>query len=316
VLDPARLERRLFNPRPARAPNVYPLDPLIANTFLTTSQTGSPGVVFILSNTPETSSLIFRSFTVKVFPEANVRIGRKVSERPIAVIEIVDPTKVRICSYLISEMASALERKPSALSTSHQVLQHIESWRESLETVHDLTPEEAIGLWGELDVLERLGASDLVVDRWHGPEAATFDFAGNRVTLEVKTSLKGHEHDFWAEQLVPPGKSELYVGSLHITTDHASGDTITDKVSRIASRIRTPEGFYKKLMRLGMDPGKPREERFSLASLRVYDGSVVPLARADSPAVSRVRFHSNLEMVRPLPKTRASTVLRRLAHGP
>lgn len=113
------------------------------------------------------------------------------------------------------------------------------SWRAALARARgELDEQRAIGLFGELSVLEQLARRDPMVAlaSWKGPEQNRHDFA-IRNALEVKTftgtgapavTIHG------LRQLDPPMSGRLHLVAFRVT-ESASGSTLTQLVDRIAS---------------------------------------------------------------------------------
>jgi hypothetical protein len=312
-MDPQAVETRLRRRRPGARRGVFPLERLVSNAFLSATERSTPCVIFVLADHPAPLALSLNALRLTVYPSAKVSLRGRVTESAIAAIEFTEPPKLRLGAFLLAEMTAELEASPKALSTSRQVLDHLEAWRKAFELIHELSPQEVTGLWGELEVLSLMGPSDAAVECWHGPEAAVFDFSGNGRSVEVKTSTRGHEHDFALEQLIAPGATELFVASLWIREDRATGETLTEKADRVAAKLSSRGQFDRKLMSLGLDPTEPRRERYSLRDLLLYPGSAVPTALSDDPAVSKVRFRSNLIGIAAVPDRKAMKILRLLA---
>ena len=69
----------------------------------------------------------------------------------------------------------------------------LREWEQLLARLALLTPEEQIGLWGELWMLRRLGATygEGVLSAWVGPQGEAHDFRVGNVEFEVKATRNG-----------------------------------------------------------------------------------------------------------------------------
>ena len=311
-MDPRRIELLLAGARPSSDPTVFPLRRLVANAFISAVARGAPAVVFVLSDSPGPLELNLEAFKLRVYPAARLSVNRRVRVAPIAVVELPDSSRWRLCSYLMSEMVDKLESDPKALETSRSIQDHIDDWRRSLAAIRGLSAQEVVGLWGELEILSRLPIPDRGVERWHGPEAGTFDFGGNHVLVEAKTSTVGHSHIFSWDQVRPPGTAELWVASLRIRDDPATGATVTEMADRVGAKMSSRALLNHKLMRLGLDPTAVREERYSLEDAKLVAAVDVPSVRSADPGVSSVRFTADLSGARAVTKAEERRILRRL----
>jgi hypothetical protein len=103
-----------------------------------------------------------------------------------------------------------------------------------------LSDELIVGLWGELEVLERMlrhrGPSS--IGCWHGWHADRHDFRANNTELEVKTTRGANpEHLINGfHQLVPSDGYELFLLSIQVMRNER-GLTLGERVRRIADLV-------------------------------------------------------------------------------
>ena len=311
-MDPRRVERLVAGAHSSPRAGIFVLSRFIGNSYLSLSGAGRPCVVFVLRDAPRADHRVMKAIETTVHPTALISTRGRVKRAAIAVVELADPARLKLFCLLLSDFAEALSRQADSFHTASQVADKIDFWREAFQGVRPLTPNEEIGLWGELELLERIGLTDFAIESWHGPEASKFDYAGNRVSLEVKTSVRPHIHEFGLEQLIAPGTSALYVASICVREDFATGTSVSEKADLIAGRLKAPGAFRRKLGMLGLDPGAVQVRRFSVDSLLVVEGAEVPTVRDADPEVSQVRFTSDISGVKPLPARSVARVLRAL----
>jgi hypothetical protein len=315
-VDPARIEELLARSIPSARAGTLVLSRFVGNAYFSVSKSNKPCVVFILDDDPQPNRRVLRAIEVTIHSSASVSIRGKTRRAAIAVVELADLDRLKLYCLLLSDLADGLTDSAVSFVTAQQVLDKIDSWREAFQGGKDLTPNEEVGLWGELEVLERIGLSDAALRSWHGPEASKFDFAANGINLEVKTSFRPHVHEFSQEQLVPPGISELYVASLRIRDDYATGESLSEKADRIASRFRAPGPFRRKLAAAGLDPSVRLSRQFALVELRLVEGARVPTVREIDPGVTSIKFTSDLAGVSSIRQTRIRHVFRVLGTPP
>jgi hypothetical protein len=100
-----------------------------------------------------------------------------------------------------------------------------------------MTIKQLAGLYGELQVLERLlQHSATALDRWRGPLGEPHDFVSPTLDLEVKTTLSDEDdvvHIHGLEQLSAPAGGELRLAHLRVESPSADGDSLGDVIDRL-----------------------------------------------------------------------------------
>lgn len=142
------------------------------------------------------------------------------------------------------------------LDPMRAVAQTLQQWREVLAARTRPSPEQEVGLVGELLVLEALqsiaGASALTA--WRGAANEEHDFGLDHMDVEVKTtSTERRTH--WissATQLQRTQDRPLTLVSIQITRGGKSGRTLPAIIGALRNSLDL-ESFNKKLSRVGWD---------------------------------------------------------------
>lgn len=123
-----------------------------------------------------------------------------------------------------------------------------------------LTRDSALGLIGELWFLIRWAGMSAALTTWVGPERNLHDFAGEIVSVEVKTSQStsrnGPVHRINSlQQLTPLQEGTLYLFSIVIVPDPGAGNTLSRLIQigleALANDPSHQELFRQKLARVG-----------------------------------------------------------------
>ena len=151
--------------------------------------------------------------------------------------------------------------------------------------------ERALGLYGELVMLERLASAlgiARAVDVWAGPERGLHDFEAGAFAIEVKASQGTAVRIGSLDQLDPSGLRQLALCRVIVVPDPA-GATLADVVARVRAAAGSVgpavrAGLDRRLLMSGyIDHGEREEPLESLSIVRVEAYEV----RGDFPRVTR-----------------------------
>lgn len=160
------------------------------------------------------------------------------------------------------------------------------AWQTCLKLRKDgFTRESALGLYGELTILERLASTVGIaraVDVWTGPERGLHDFEAGTLAVEVKTSqgVAGPVRIGSLEQLDPSGLKQLALCRVVVVPDGSGRDLAAlVKRTRAAASDAGPSArraLDQRLLMSGyIEPG-PRDapfESLSVLGIEAYDVS-------------------------------------------
>ena len=290
-------------------PGTYSLTPVLGNLHVSRLPKGEASLVLSLEAHPGQRVVEFGALRLEIHPEADLRLGRKTETSAIGVLTCSDDGFFHQFLILASDMCATLAMDARALCSAGRFTSFVDDWADVFARVRPMTSEEETGLWGELEVLIRLPRSTGALEAWHGPEAAPFDFAGDRVYLEVKTSLVGHKHHFGLEQVSPPSDaSRVFLASLRVADDPAAGLSLDEQVERVRARHGFDVALDRKLAKLRYRPGASNM-RLSLGECRFIDGALIPRPRQIDKGVSGVHFVADVDRLAVLGTAQVKSLL-------
>jgi hypothetical protein len=172
---------------------------------------------------------------------------------------VFDARRMHYAAYQLIEAILALMRNASTFS--HAVMTSIADMKDLLANRGRLSPEEVVGLWGELLVLEHVinrFDGETAIETWLGPAAGEHDFSFDAFEVEVKTTRgEARRHLIGSEsQLEISPERPLFFLSLQVTLAGAAhaGRTLPQIVSDVGANLLKSEArFNAALGRLGYD---------------------------------------------------------------
>lgn len=201
-------------------------------------------------------------------------------------------------SAVVVEILEALDGdKGSMASTLNSIF---DRWRWFWKVAPDaLSPEVAIGLFGELWFLEYwlapLDATVLLA--WTGPDGDRHDFKWPAASVEIKATRVGSDgpakHRISRlDQLEDPDQGVLYLFSLRVMVDGIGGNSLNQSVRRLRERlVDTPEllaTFDERIGLLGYNPAHARhyDTRLRVVGEELYrvEGEFPRLMKSTFPA--------------------------------
>lgn len=169
--------------------------------------------------------------------------------RPYLDLACADPTLDQSFAWLGEEVLrriAAGENSPSAVLTA------LSDMRELLVGGRNMSEEEAIGLVGELEVLERLltAHGPTALGWWRGPEGARHDFVGpaGRVEVKATTALDSGAitlHGLWQADAAG---TALVVAQVEAGP---AGATLPARIARVAELCGDERGLIRLLAGTG-----------------------------------------------------------------
>lgn len=309
-LDPASIRSR-FNRLPTpRAENSFSAETLRHNVNLGVDASNRACILFELEETAEDQSWRFGGIELNRFANARIASGRTHRTGPVLVAACQDFENLWRFAVLAAELDEILKAEPHAFDTTSDIREHIAEWARFFSRTN-LDVKEALGLWGELEVLLCLGASKRSVECWHGPEAESIDFFGNGVGIEVKTAVDRPVHWFSLDQTRDASR-KVFVASVLVREDPVAGLDLDSKVAQIRRSVRGLLDFDRKLLKAGYAPGAASEYRFRCSSVSLLPANSVPRPRRIDDGVCEIRFSSDLSEVPRLSPARAAAEAARL----
>ena len=181
----------------------------------------------------------------------------------------------RLRPTFLSLVGEMLERSNSSgRPCVDEIVAVLDAWRAALaRSQKELNRSRAIGLFGELSVLERMAQQDpaRAMRAWVGPAGAIHDFHLTN-SLEVKTYVSSNSpkvtiHNI--DQLDPPQLGTLHLVAIRIE-ESPTGETLLDLVKRL---VLHGVAQFSVAERLGVDEDviSERQWRFAVQETRLYE---------------------------------------------
>lgn len=253
-------------------------------------------------------------FTLTSAPRVAFTHEARQWEQPAAILECTDERLGDVFLVLVADIARRLPEATSGISWQ-KVLAFVEEWQALLSRRKVLSPEEQLGLWGELWVIRKSEHPGRLVAAWRGPFGEPVDFLYDGLSLEVKASRRAHVHHVSRSQVEEPtGGYESFLISLWLGTDPARGVSLKELADQVLQRVDDPSAFLRTLARVGYSPLDHNEyaERFVLLEpaswFRVDD---VPRVRAVDDGISNLRYVVTLDLNKSLDEARTVELWRR-----
>lgn len=236
-------------------------------------------------------------------------------ESNAAVVECANEDLVETFRVLAMDVSRRLDAR-TLRPTPQEVSQALARWEELLRAKRMLSRDEEIGLWGELWLLLQLPDPNLAVAGWRGPDAEWVDFVGGGVGIECKASRRRLEHFVSQEQVTRPwGDLAVYLLSMWVDFDAASGQSLNDLISAMDHRLSDRRDFEERLLGTGYSRADAHRYKLRLRLLEpplVVPAGAVPRVLTADPGVSHIRFMASLEEKKALSASAGLAVMMRL----
>jgi hypothetical protein len=279
--------------RPAD-PNALRMVPLLSNAWIGIFGTGAPAVFFALTpRQPETRRTVTLGIEIIISERFEI-VGAtsRRSSRSGYAIALRDLGLIETFAAVIAHLASRLSADPRAYETELAVDRYFADWIRFF-SFQALSQERAIGLWGELYVLSSLPNVERGVACWVGPYGQMFDFMGNGLSLEVKTSLRTAVASFSLAQI--EGRDEGHTVLVRVLRDDVGGGSLDELVGDVRSQLKDPIQFDATLVRTGYRAGANAEMRLTAEDLRAVPNVKIPRPRITDPRIKAVRYELDID---------------------
>jgi len=186
----------------------------------------------------------------------------------------------------------------------------------------DISREKAIGMWGEIYFLLN-SDNEKMFDSWKGPEDYEFDFAAEKIAMDVKTTTSElRKHRVRHQQVQPRKDIETFIYSLKIKHSYSGGKSVDDLVDSMCNKLgKRALEFRVKLRRLGYVCRGAHSECIKKYSLResaegyysVLDLPNIPIDQIPE-AIQRLEFDIVLTNIAKINEAKISYILNNLAN--
>ena len=240
--------------------------------------------------------------------DGEVTIRKRVLNFDRVASEVVDVVCVRpdrfadfdeLCGLLLPELVDG--ERPAT-----QLVESMDKWRQLLRerAKQGLSPEERLGLFGELAVLERLVALGLEdVTCWHGPLNSIHDFVlpGGYVEVKSKAGRPTVRIHGASQTASDPAGSPGFLAVVDIEESATVGVKISELVDQLAAYF-DPDGFTDRLSAARWRPTEEPDLRYRVERIAYHDVRRLPSIEIQGEAdrISSVSYDLD---VRGLPET-------------
>jgi hypothetical protein len=165
------------------------------------------------------------------------------------------------------------------------------------------------GIWAELFLIRKSTDPRVVAAAWHRGAEEHFDFAAGPQRIEVKSSgNRRREHHFSLPQLTSSGPSRIVIASMFVERAGGGvslgtlfGETRQLLLGDLSLTVQFDASFYSAI---GAGWNDAMDEAFdwelAQESLAFFEAGLVPKVEGIPPAVSDVRFRSDLSGLVPM----------------
>ncbi len=290
-----RIFRRIARPKHADALRMVRL---AANAWIGVFGSGAPAIFFELEPRESgTARSLARGLELIVSSRFELvgPVYRNTRTRSGYAVALRDTALIDIFAAVAAHVAARLRVLPAAFSTQGDVERYLAEWIEFFSR-QSLSYERAIGLWGELYVLSVLANVDRGVACWVGPYGQMFDFMGNGVSLEVKTSLRTAVASFSLGQT--RDRDDGHAVFLRVLKDDMNGKSLDALVGGIRRKLRDPVEFEAALVRAGYRGGANADIVLTAEDLRAVPNSKIPRPIVSDHRIRSVRYEVDVDALK------------------
>lgn len=291
VLDArAILEMLRGIPRPSDRESLNIL-PLVGNAWLGLFGSGAPALFFELTigeaGTSRTLARGIELIASSRFEILNSGGSIRKGTRSGYAVALREPALVEVFAAVAAHAASCLSTSPSTFARREDVDRYFSEWIDFF-TSQTLSSEQIIGLWGELYVLSSLPDVERGVVCWVGPHRQMFDFMGNGVSLEVKTSLGTSVASFSLGQI--EGRDEGHSVFVRVLKDDRQGRSVDELIAGICGKLMSTVQFDATLVRTRYHRGANGDLRLTAEDVRAIPNVKVPRPIVKDSRIRTVRY--------------------------
>lgn len=259
--------------------------------FVARTRAGNSAWVVPLENAPETSGRRAGGFVLAPLSDVAFEFEGKRWNSAAAIWESTESDLLDAFLVLIGDAAQSLGPSPSWKT----IVEYVDQWQSLLARRPALTPEQQLGLWAELSIVDRSSRPEVLVSGWRGPEGDPVDFFVDEVGLEIKASRRRHAHHVSQSQADNPvGARESFTLSVWAGSDPVSGTSVVDLVERVFARVVDKPQLLRKLAKVGFslaDQETYRSTKFvELEPFVLFRTDDIPRVHEVDPAISELRY--------------------------
>jgi putative PD-(D/E)XK family protein DUF4420 len=277
----------------------YRIAASLGSAFLARSRSGRVTLLVPLSQAGGAVGRSGGGFTLSSAPQvAFVHNGRH-WDQASAVLECTDDQLADSFLVLVLDLVRRMASSSDEV-TWPLILMWVEEWQYLLGRKHLLSPEQQLGLWGELWVISQALNADSLFGAWLGPDQEAVDFFYDAIGIEVKVSRRAHIHHVSQTQIDRPrGEFKTYLLSIWVGVDSTQGVSLAEQVDLLLNKVSDPTSFLRRLAQVGYTPhdrGEYGTRFLVLEEPKWFRTEDVPCVREIDEGVSNVRYIVTLDV--------------------
>ena len=279
--------------------NDYRIATSVGPAFLARSRSGAPTLLIPLDVAPVTVGRRGGGFSLNPATRVAFEHAGRRWEQAAATLECTESNLVDAFYVLVLDIVRRLASVAGEISWP-TILAWVEEWQMLLARRAVLTPEQQLGLWGELWVISKAVNPDPLVAAWRGPEGEVVDFFLDGVALEVKVSRRAHVHHVSQRQVdLPVGIHQAYLLSVWVGVEPGRGISLAELVDTALARVSDAPALLKQIALLGYAPVDRDQYATRFIPLEIprwFRAEDVPRVRAIDPGISQIRYVVTLDI--------------------
>lgn len=317
-MDALALRRAVATATPPSSEGVedYRIVASLSFAYLAVTRTSAPALLVPLSSVPDAVGRRGGGFSLSPASSVSFSYQGRSWHQAAAALECTDANLVDTFLVLTLDLVSRLEATGSVSWSS--LLSWVDEWQALLVQSGGLSPEQQLGLWGELWVIFAAAEPDLLVSAWRGPDGDPVDFFLEQIGVEVKVSRRAHVHQISQSQVARPvGDHMSYVLSLWVAPEPARGMSLVELIDVLLAKIADPAVLLKRIAILGYSP-QDRDDyltRYALLELPLwFCATDIPQVRVVDEGVAQLRYVVTLDPGVCCDEPRSQMLWRALGH--
>ena len=277
----------------------YRIAATLGAAFLARARSGRVTLLVPLSQVGGAVGRSGGGFTLSSAPQVAFAHDGREWDQASAILECTDDQLADSFLVLVLDLARRMDSISGEI-TWPLILAWVEEWQYFLGRKNLLSPEQQLGLWGELWVIARASDTDSLFGAWLGPDQEPVDFFHDTIGLEVKVARRAHVHHVSQTQVDrPKGDFETYLLSIWVGVDSNQGVSLAAIVDLLLNKVSDPSSLLRRLARVGYTPLDRAEygTRFLvLEEPKWFRADDVPRVREIDEGISNVRYTVTLDV--------------------
>jgi len=302
---------------PAAEADDYRIATAVGSAYLGRSRSGSAALLIPLAAAATTVARRGGGFQLSPADRVAFNHGGQRWEQAAAILECTAPDLIDTFLVLVADIARRLPTETGDTTWS-KVVDLVEEWQVLLGRRNGLTPEQQLGLWGELWMISTAVDADALVAAWRGPDKEAVDFFLDGIGLELKASRRAYVHHVSQRQVIQPvGMHAAYFLSMWIGIEPVRGISLAELVDRLLLKVSDAPALLKRLALVGYSLGDREQygSRFvTLEDPKWFRAADIPRIRAADNGISDIRYVVTLDPGKALDDQAEGRLWRHFSH--